>query len=67
MLFLFLSDGRLENMIFFQNSLLFNFDLIWMDLILMEEIPHLGGFSIGYGLSRKYWPIRVSLVVLVVQ
>ena len=64
--------------IFFQNhSKVFIFDLEFefRDLILMEKIPHTSycktyiitseicGFGIGYGIGRKYRPIRVSVSV----
>ena len=60
--------------IFFHNSLLFDLEFEFRDLILMEKIPptpyvsvllHLkfGGFGIGYGIGRKYRPIRVSVSV----
>ena len=53
--------------IFFQNSLLFDLEFEFRDLILMGKIPHtpyvsvllhlkFGGFGIGYGIGRKYLP-----------
>ena len=64
--FWLLSDGRLENL---KLRIFFHFG----DLILMEWMHHTfsvsmllnlsGGFGIGYGISQKYWPIRVWFLV----